>query len=132
MRNAPKRIYLQWEYYKRHDETAIWCEDKIHDTDTEYIRADLVDDIRKWAAAWKAKAKKYRFYLMAHKKAKSDWIPVTERMPELYKGVLAVVDGTTIDKIAFLSDDGNFYEAHNYRIKNVTHWQPLPAPPEAT
>ena len=58
----------------------------------------------------------------------SDWIPCSERMPELGVPVL-VIGGSTawVDK-AYDSDDGvSFYEDNYGR---VTHWMPLPEMPE--
>ena len=35
-------IYLQWEEWSE-DEGVTWCQDKINDTDVEYIRKDVHD-----------------------------------------------------------------------------------------
>ena len=42
MTDAPETIYLQWipEGYPADDEIA-WCEEKIHENDTEYTRTDI-------------------------------------------------------------------------------------------
>lgn len=61
-------------------------------------------------------------------KSKPKWIPVTERLPEDRKMVLATVDGVV--RIAFY---GNYMweEVETYSIFYPTHWMPLPQPPKA-
>ena len=43
---APERIWLQddgdWQLYDHGDEHVTWCQDKVNDNDTEYVRADLL------------------------------------------------------------------------------------------
>ena len=47
----PERIYLQrdWDCVDEgcapHEETT-WCAEKIHDVDVEYVRADIVAELR--------------------------------------------------------------------------------------
>ena len=48
MTDTPERIWLQWHGDADPDEAGVpdpsdvtWCEDKINDSDTEYVRADL-------------------------------------------------------------------------------------------
>ena len=60
------------------------------------------------------------------------WIPVSERLPELYKSVLAYdeEDKTVIrwyDKNGFNIVDEYGY---TYPVKTVTHWMPLPEAPK--
>ena len=43
MKSAPETIYLQWQDYEGEDVT--WCVDKINETDVEYVRKDLYDDM---------------------------------------------------------------------------------------
>jgi hypothetical protein len=60
----------------------------------------------------------------------ADWIKCSERMPEQYREVLVCsYDGSRY--IAALNremnwDDGDFFDD----IQNITHWQPLPEPPQ--
>ena len=58
----------------------------------------------------------------------SEWIPCSERMPELGVPVL-VIGGSTawVDKAYDSDDDVSFYEDNYGR---VTHWMPLPEMPE--
>jgi hypothetical protein len=68
-----------------------------------------------------------------HKKAKSDWIPVTERMPEPYEDVLLVDTSGYIDRGIYHEEVKKwFWTSGIMRPFEATHWQPLPAPPEAT
>lgn len=59
---------------------------------------------------------------------KPRWIPVTERLPEDRKMVLATVDGVL--RIAFY---GNYMweEVETYSIFYPTHWMPIPQVPES-
>ena len=67
------------------------------------------------------------------------WLPVTERLPEATGGdyVLACVTwkDTHIDYhnavvMAFVSEDGLVDVEMDCVLDGVTHWMPLPAPPE--
>jgi predicted outer membrane protein len=42
--SAPKTIYLQWD--EEFQTLSTWCEDKINDTDTEYVQTDELAQIR--------------------------------------------------------------------------------------
>ena len=59
------------------------------------------------------------------------WIPVTERVPEQKVDVLVVMDdgGMGVD---FIDTDGNWFWATGWSEDDpkVTHWMPLPEPPE--
>lgn len=58
------------------------------------------------------------------------WISVDERLPgEENSDVLVVIDGKT--KIANYIWDKDCFARHGSMIDNVTHWQPLPAPPKS-
>ncbi len=67
------------------------------------------------------------------------WIPVTERLPEPGQSVLIVIDnGVSVfhvekarhypDVLQWTTDDGGYYHGDKYGW--VTHWKPLPQPPE--
>lgn len=53
------------------------------------------------------------------------WIPVEERLPQPGDTVLMLMDGK--DPVSGWYENGHFHNA--YDEPNVTHWQPLPAPP---
>ena len=64
------------------------------------------------------------------------WIPVTERMPVEAKKVLcflALSGGPMVETGYYMGDEGWYYtgiEAPHHGI--VTHWMPLPEPPEVS
>ena len=64
---------------------------------------------------------------LAELEAANRWIPVTERLPEDNRDVLALYDGDIIiawfSKNCWKRDAIEFYE----RIKGITHWRPLTA-----
>lgn len=52
MKKVPEIIYLQWhteECAENCGHEVTWCEDKIEETDEEYIRKDTMDKIVKSA-----------------------------------------------------------------------------------
>jgi hypothetical protein len=65
------------------------------------------------------------------------WIPVTERLPPFNEAVLAT-DGKEVDVAERWSTDPEDAEdagrwvlsPEPFDFKGVTHWQPMPAPPE--
>ena len=59
------------------------------------------------------------------------WIPVNERLPEIFKNVLCLFPyknyGSQIEVSYFESNSGVCADAHRYNAP--THWMPLPEPP---
>ena len=57
----------------------------------------------------------------------TQWVKVSDRLPESIDGVLVYVDNDGFKFIdsAYISSSGQWSEYHN-----VTHWQPLPNAPE--
>lgn len=68
-------------------------------------------------------------FMLAFNHPKPNWIPCSERMPEANTRVLIWwIDGVncaTLYGSVWETDEGNFPE-----VGSVTHWMPLPEPPE--
>lgn len=61
------------------------------------------------------------------------WIPVTERLPEIQQRVLVYCESKTIEKhITSCTYMGGYLGSKQWsrHVRNVTHWMPLPEPPE--
>lgn len=63
-----------------------------------------------------------------------EWISVEDRLPEDRIDVLVCMNGgkevAVITGVAFIGDNGNWFDYHNFQLRSITHWQPLPEPPE--
>ncbi|QPI62396.1 DUF551 domain-containing protein [Vreelandella venusta] len=60
------------------------------------------------------------------------WISVDERLPEKSHKELALWNGrwSYVGKyLGTIGGDGEFYNPHDDRLRGITHWMPLPAPP---
>lgn len=71
-------------------------------------------------------------YLIANGGTVQRWIPVTERLPEMWRDVIIcdVREGYVMK--GFLDDDKVWYgnECVMYDFEEFTHWMPLPNPPK--
>lgn len=58
------------------------------------------------------------------------WIPVSERLPNIYKDVLCLDFGHI--EMAYLNTHAKWIQKgiQDGYLENVTHWMPLPNPPE--
>lgn len=56
------------------------------------------------------------------------WIPVTERLPETMQPVIVCRECGKVEQ--GYKDVGDWWKVYGTRTKHVTHWMPLPQPPE--
>ncbi|MFC2544716.1 MAG: DUF551 domain-containing protein [Aggregatibacter sp.] len=63
---------------------------------------------------------------------KNGWIKCSERLPDKCTAVLLYVDDYEYPHITIgmLNTDGNFGHCDDFLSDDVTHWHPLPQPPE--
>lgn len=67
--------------------------------------------------------------------AVTNWISVDERLPgwsdfRRFDFLPILKDGRTFDKGYYSEPRGVWFDGNNDEVSNVTHWQPLPPPPE--
>ena len=60
------------------------------------------------------------------------WIPVSERLPEKDKSVFVFTDCGETDFAYIGHTTGHWFTNGMLLIPTVTHWMPLPEPPETT
>ena len=56
------------------------------------------------------------------------WIPVTERLPKEHQPVLFCRKGGNVD--AGCRIESGWWKSYGIKVKSVTHWMPLPKPPQ--
>ena len=66
--------------------------------------------------------------------ATTGWIKVSERLPEINIPVLAIIPDVFYPAYAFRANNADEYMVYYFngvkRCNTVTHWMPLPEPPE--
>ncbi|MDD8931937.1 DUF551 domain-containing protein [Escherichia coli] len=115
--DAPAHIWLQTAGVWPEDgelSELTWCSHNQHHDDTLYVRADLVN---------------------GNSPVTPDgWISCSERMPEETGDIIVVSDGIVMSGISYSRRDGFYMAALEYDddepIGGVTHWMPLPEPPQ--
>ena len=83
---------------------------------TEYIHPNIVDEIAD--------------HLLANGVTVQEWMPVTDRLPEDGKRVLALIGTKGCDHTWAVVDTFNGGDWCAFPAKYVTHWMPLPTPPK--
>lgn len=58
----------------------------------------------------------------------AQWIPVTERLPKEHQPVLFCRKGGNVD--AGCRIESGWWKSYGIKVKSVTHWMPLPKPPQ--
>ncbi|HCP3768697.1 TPA: DUF551 domain-containing protein [Escherichia coli] len=112
--DAPAHIWLQTAGVWPEDgelSELTWCSHNQHHDDTLYVRADLVNGNSQVAP--------------------DGWISCSERMPEELDDVL-VTDGEHVEVKWWNGHIWDCWAPRNSDIsyKDVTHWMPLPEPPQ--
>lgn len=69
---------------------------------------------------------------IAELEAERRWIPVSERLPDNWESVLTIdISKSTRDAVtAFYNPETSRWSTHSAGDLWVTHWMPLPEPPE--
>ena len=109
------------------DERPIYGADTMHSCDVDRVGldgADLIDRLT-------ARCARYAEEITVAQE-RTRWIPVTERLPEVGRRVLAT-SGVFVGE-AFRAQSGEWARIYgpwnDFLERSVTHWMPLPAPPE--
>lgn len=116
--DAPAHIWLQTAGVWPEDgelSELTWCSHNQHHDDTLYVRADLVNG--------------------NYPATPDAWISCSERMPEDGQHVIILCDSAFVLYAQYR--DGEFFdivrngeEFFETQSRNVTHWMPLPEPPQ--
>ncbi len=75
-------------------------------------------------------------FLAGYQAAAPQWISVKDRLPEINVDVLIIYGRLPFYHLAFLTHNGDIqffwgnYSNIEYSLDDVTHWMPLPKPPE--
>nr|WP_302476705.1 DUF551 domain-containing protein [Shigella boydii] len=102
---------------------------KDRDADLRWIHGVIVQ------AAWFVKASLEQTALSGTPPVTTDgWISCSERMPKETGDIIVVSDGIVMSGISYSRRDGFYIAALEYDddepIGGVTHWMPLPEPPQ--
>ena len=84
---------------------VTWCEDKVNESDTEYLLAT------------------------PERETALEWIRVEDRLPDGYHDVLVSAYDEDWAEDGFIYVDRYTPDGWDEH-RNITHWMPLPVPPE--
>ena len=89
---------------------------EINAFDSNYLSSRFIDKINFGWSVWQAKAQ-----------AVPEWISVEDKLPEIGVYVMVFLEKQGHNPTAY-----NFcqYTKFGFHLSNVTHWAPLPEPPE--
>lgn len=133
-----KELVKRLREHAKHDGDCDSCpwrgaEDRGFEVCSEEMAAKAADAIEELIAALAASNE-----VIA--KSKPKWIPVTERMPDMkdYDYVLGIVNGSDInvrfenavEMVSYDPGSGWFMDDYPNAQISVSHWMPLPEPPE--
>lgn len=111
------------------EERPIYGADTMHSCDVDRVGLDGADLIERLTDRCARYAEE-----IAVAQERTRWIPVTERLPEdsMQKVLVFVphIHGDIVDGGRYLGADGWVLEGWYLTQFAVTHWMPLPEPPE--
>lgn len=111
------------------EERPIYGADTMHSCDVDRVGLDGADLIERLTAHCARLAEE-----IAVAQERTRWVPVDERLPEdPVQKVLIFVPrphGNIVDVGRYLGADGWVLEGWYLTQSSVTHWMPLPEPPE--
>ena len=91
--------------------------------DMGYVEADtLLDAFRNPYNVWKGEVIEAMARELIARRKKDEWISVNDRLPDKAMWCL-VWDGLDVEKEYFYDD--------HFAFGDITHWMPLPEPPES-
>ena len=93
---------------------------------TELLRSAMLIDTE--AGIYEATVVEIADYLLANGVTVQQWIPVTERMPDCFQNVLTYEANRRTIQETYLTRHNEW--ANVLISGNVTHWMPLPEPPQ--
>ena len=108
---------------KLHDEIthAVWCQECFSEVES----IDIESAIKLWNTRPIEDALQAR---IAELEAQQRWIPVSERLPEGRTVLVFKKEGSISIDTTYI-DGGNYFWWKSGQSK-VTHWMPIPQPPE--
>lgn len=136
-----------------------WCEEQIDESDVKYVRADLYEKleaelqrrqqqasvparlVRQWCRQWNdlpdpsPESRSITEYVAdkaaAYGREQSQWVPVSERLPEDGKTVIFWIRPAGYASVGKLDIDSRCFHSVGGWVNqdDVSHWMPLPEPP---